>query len=119
MKRLQDKLRRRIRRKIGIRKRITGTPDRPRVTVYRSNRYTYLQVIDDTKGVTLTAVSNKEKDFTGIKNNLSQIGKLGEVLGERLKKKRVKSVVFDRNGYLFHGMVKAVAEGIRQSGIQF
>jgi large subunit ribosomal protein L18 len=119
MKRLDDKRRRRIRRKIGIRKRINGTSERPRVTVYRSNRYTYLQVVDDSKGITLTAASNREKDLGVIKNNTSDIGKLGEALGGRLKQKKIKSVVFDRNGYLYHGIVKSIAEAIRKSGIQF
>ena len=119
MKRLDEKIRRRTRRKTGIRKKIAGTTERPRVTIYRSNRYTYLQAGDDTVGVTLAAVSNQQKKLGDIKNNVSQIGKLGEMLAEELKEKKIKSIVFDRNGYLYHGIVKTVADGMRKSGIQF
>jgi len=119
MKRLDEKLRRKTRRKAGIRKRISGTAKRPRVTIYKSNRYTYLQAVDDTEGVTLAAVSNLEKELGEIKNNVSQIGKLGDKLAEKLKEKKIKEVVFDRNGYLYHGILKSVADGMRKSGIQF
>ncbi len=119
MKRLDEKLRRRIRRKTGIRKKIAGTIERPRVTIYRSNRYTYLQAVDDKAGVTLAAVSNQQKKLGDIKNNVSQIGKLGEKLGEKLKSLKIEGIVFDRNGYLYHGIVKTVADGMRKSGIQF
>jgi len=119
MKRLDEKLSRRIRRKTGIRKKISGTIERPRVTIYKSNRYTYLQAVDDKEGVTLAAVSNQQKKFSDIKNNVNQIGKLGEKLAEKLLSLRIKDIVFDRNGYLYHGIVKTVADGMRKSGIQF
>lgn len=119
MKRLDEKLRRRTRRKAGIRKRISGTAKRPRVTIYKSNRYTYLQAVDDTEGVTLAAVSNLEKELGEIKNNVSQIGKLGDKLAEKLKEKKIKEVVFDRNGYLYHGILKSVADGMRNRVFSF
>ncbi len=70
-------------------------------------------------GVTLAAVSNQQKKLGDIKNNVSQIGKLGEMLAEKLKSLKIKGIVFDRNGYLYHGIVKTVADGMRKSGIQF
>ena len=119
MKRVVDKLNRKKRRKLRIRKKIYGTPDRPRVTVYKSNRFTYLQAIDDEAGRTLANASNKEKDLSDIKNNAESLSRLGTVFGERMKEKKIESVVFDRNGYLFHGRVKAIADAIRKTGIQF
>jgi len=118
MKRLREKYRRRRRRKFHIRKRIFGTSDRPRISIYRSNRYTYVQVIDDLQGVTIAAASNREKALAGIGNRVEEIGKLGEALAERMKEKNVSRAVFDRNGYLYHGIVKATADGIRKKGIE-
>jgi large subunit ribosomal protein L18 len=114
-----DKIRKRRRRKMHVRKKLKCSPERPRVTIFKSNRYTYLQAIDDKQGVTLAAVSNLEKDLKGIKNKVDAIGELGRVMGERLKSKNINSIAFDRNGYPYHGIVKAVAEGIRKAGIDF
>jgi large subunit ribosomal protein L18 len=86
---------------------------------YKSNRYTYLQAIDDKKGITLAAVSNLENELKRIKNNVQSISELGEILAVRLKSKNINSIAFDRNGYPYHGIVKAVAEGIRKGGIDF
>ena len=119
MKRVKDKLRRRSRRRLRVRKKIFGTADRPRISIYKSNRNTYVQVVDDSKGVTIAAASNLEKELHEIKNNVKDIEKLGEIVGERLKKQKIDRAVFDRNGYLYHGLVKAVANGIRKSGILF
>ncbi len=119
MKRLQDKRRRRARRRIRVRKRVSGNADRPRMTVFRSNRYTYVQVIDDTSGSTLCSVTNLSKDNVSIKNTVADIGKLGELIGKKLKDIKITQVVFDRNGYSYHGMVRAVAEGARRAGIRF
>jgi large subunit ribosomal protein L18 len=118
MSRLEDKYRRRLRRKFSIRKRIRGTAERPRVTIYKSNRYTYLQAIDDAAGKTVAAASNKEKDLSSVRNTVAEIGKLGEAFGRRLAEKQIKRAVFDRNGYLFHGKVRAVADAIRKAGVQ-
>ena len=119
MKRVQEKLRKRARRKIRVRKKISGSPERPRMSVYRSNRYTYVQVVDDTKGHTLCSASNATAEGKGIANRVEEMEKLGALIAEKLKKQKIARVVFDRNGYKYHGIVKAVAEGARKAGIEF
>ena len=119
MKKVNEKIRKRGKRKMSIRKRIKCGAERPRMTIYKSNHYTYVQVIDDIKGVTLATASNLEKEFKSIKNNVKDIVKLGQAIGEHLKKKKITKVAFDRNGYLFHGIVKSVADGARKAGIKF
>ncbi len=119
MKRVEEKNKRRRRRKRHIRKTITGTAACPRMSVYRSNKKMYVQVIDDTSGNTVASVSSVEKEFRDLKNNVENAGKIGAVIGERLKKLNIEKVVFDRNGYLYHGIVKAIAEGARKAGIRF
>jgi large subunit ribosomal protein L18 len=111
----------RLKRKKSIRKKIFGTPDRPRLTVFRSARYIYAQVIDDLNGRTLAAASNVEKAF----KEGSEVGKksavanrIGKLVAERAIGKGVKCVVFDRNGFLYHGRVKAVSEGAREGGLE-
>ena len=117
MKKIIDKTRKRLKRKASIRKRIHGTPERPRMTVYKSNRHTYVQAIDDLAGATIAAASNLEKDQRGIANKTAALEKLGQLIGERLKAKNITAAVFDRNGYRYHGKVKAVADGARKAGI--
>ena len=117
MKKINDTTRKRMKRKASIRKKIHGTPTRPRLTVYKSNSYTYVQVIDDAAGATLAAASNLEKEHRGIANKVADLEKLGLVIGERLKAKKITAVVFDRNGYRYHGKVKAIADGARKAGI--
>ena len=119
MRKIMDTRRKRLKRKASIRKKIHGTPVRPRMTVYKSNAYTYVQVIDDASGVTLAAASNLEKDHRGIANKVEALGQLGALIAERLKAKKITTVVFDRNGYAYHGKVKAIAEGARKAGISF
>ena len=119
LQKMLEKDRKRLRRKIHIRKRIFGTAERPRMTVTKSNRRISLQVIDDTKGHTLASVSTLEKEFRDIKATVEGAAKLGEVIGKRLLEKNIKTVVFDRNGYLYHGIVKALADGSRKAGIEF
>jgi len=119
MRKLEEKTRKRLRRKMSIRKRIRGTPERPRMTIYKSNRFTYVQVVDDVHGNTLAAASNREKDHMDIGNRVADLEKLGALIGERLKGKNIAAVVFDRNGYPYHGKVKAVADGARKAGVQF
>jgi large subunit ribosomal protein L18 len=114
-----EKGRKRLKRRIHIRKRISGTAERPRMSVTRSNRRLSVQVIDDTKGHTLASASTLEKDLRDIKGTVEGAGKLGEIMGKRLLEKNIKEVVFDRNGYLYHGVVKAIAEGTRKAGVQF
>ena len=118
-KKLDDKNRRRLHRKIHIRKSIYGTAERPRMTVTRSNKNLSVQVIDDVEGKTLASISTMEKEFASLKPNTEGAAKLGEALGARLKDKKISKVVFDRNGYLYHGVVKALADGARKAGIEF
>ncbi len=119
LRKLNDKARRRLHRKIHIRKSVYGTAERPRMTVTKSNKNLYVQVINDDEGKTLASISTMEKDFAALKPTTEGAAKLGEALGARLKDKNITSVVFDRNGYLYHGVVKALADGTRKAGIQF
>lgn len=119
VRKLNDKQRRRLHRKIHIRKSIYGTAERPRLTVYKSGRNLYAQVINDDEGKTLAAISTLEKDFVSLRANIESATKLGEALGARLKDKNITKIVFDRNGYLYHGVVKALADATRAAGIVF
>jgi large subunit ribosomal protein L18 len=119
MDRLEQKKIRRLRRKKHVRKHVTGVADRPRMTVFKSARYLYVQVVDDQKAHTLVSASNLEKDLRKLKSNLAGAEQLGQVVAERLKEKKINTVVFDRNGYPYHGIVKSIAEGARKAGIQF
>ena len=119
MDRIQQKKNRRLRRKKHVRKTIFGVGERPRMTVFKSTRYLYVQVIDDQKSHTLASASNLEKDLRKLKSNLAGAEQLGQVVAERLKEKKINTVVFDRNGYQYHGVVKSIAEGARKAGIQF
>jgi large subunit ribosomal protein L18 len=118
-KKLNEKDRKRLKRKVHIRKHLHGTADRPRMTVTRSNKNLSVQVIDDDAGKTLAAISTMEKDFEALKPITADATKLGEALGARLKEKKITTVVFDRNGYLYHGVVEALAAGTRSAGIVF
>ena len=119
MNRIVDKNRKLAKRKAHIRKRISGTPERPRMTVFRSNLHMYVQVIDDVAGKTLVSASTVEADLKGLKNTVADAKKLGEVVGKRLLEKNIDAVVFDRNGYIYHGIVKAIADGARAAGVKF
>ena len=119
MNRIVDKNRKLAKRKAHIRKRISGTPERPRMTVFRSNLHMYVQVIDDVAGNTLVSASTVEADLRGLKNNVADAAKLGEVVGKRLLEKNIDTVVFDRNGYIYHRIVKAIADGARAAGVKF
>jgi len=119
LQKMLEKNRKRLRRKVHIRKRISGTPERPRMTITKSNKSLSVQVIDDVKGHTLVSASSLEKDLRNIKANIAGAGQLGEIIGKRLLERNIKDVVFDRNGYLYHGVVKALADGSRKAGINF
>jgi len=119
LKKMLEKDRKRLKRKVHIRKRISGTAQRPRMTITRSNRRLSIQAIDDAKGHTLASISTLEKDLRGIKATVAGGAQLGELFGKRLLEKNISSVVFDRNGYLYHGIVKALADGTRKAGIKF
>ncbi len=110
----RQKIRHRIRRKIA------GTAEKPRLSVFRSNSDTYVQLIDDVNGVTLAAASTKEKDIVAQKVTKLEKGKLvGASLARKAVELGLSTVVFDRSGYLYHGRIKAVAEGAREAGLKF
>jgi large subunit ribosomal protein L18 len=108
----------RAKRRTRIRGKISGTPERPRVSVFRSNRGVYAQLIDDTRGVTIVAARSQEVDASGL-DKTAAARKVGELLGQRARGAGVEKVVFDRSGYLYHGRVKALAEGAREAGLVF
>ncbi|HHU20817.1 MAG TPA: 50S ribosomal protein L18 [Acholeplasma sp.] len=110
----------RKKRHLRIRRHIKGTADIPRLNVFRSNKYIYAQIIDDIKGVTLVSASSLEKELN-LKNgsNIEAATKVGELVAERALKAKIKQVVFDRGGYLYHGRVKALADGARSKGLEF
>jgi large subunit ribosomal protein L18 len=111
---------RRQRLKYHIRKRVSGTVERPRLSVYRSNTNIYAQVIDDEKGITLASASSLElSEGTRLNTNATAAAEVGKKVAERAKEAGVTKVVFDRNGYLYHGKVKALADGAREGGLQF
>ena len=109
----------RQRRHTRVRKRVRGTAERPRLAVFRSNRYIYAQVIDDVKGETLAAASSQEADLRGNTLNMDTAAKVGALVGSRAKGAGVDSVVFDRGGYKFHGKIKALADAAREAGLEF
>jgi len=113
----------RIRRKKRIKKRIRGTPERPRLSVFRSSSHIYAQLIDDQSGRTLVDASSVSKEIrsrlTGGGGNKEGAGAVGEYLAKRAVEKGIKRVVFDRNGFLYHGRIKALAEAARQHGLEF
>ena len=116
---LSDKIRKRDARKAHVRKNILGSAERPRLTVFRSNKNLYVQVIDDAAGHTLVAGSTLEEALKGTRPTVEGGTKVGELVGARLKEKNIGTVVFDRNGYNYHGVIKAIADGTRKAGIQF
>ena len=110
---------RRQRIKYRIRKRLSGSGERPRMTVYRSNKQIYVQVVDDVTGQTLISASSKEKEIASQKiNKIEQAKLVGKRIAEKAKEKGIETVVFDRNGYLYHGRVKHLADAARESGLK-
>jgi len=107
----------RLKRRRRVRAKVSGTPERPRISVFRSNRGIHAQLIDDLSGRTLAAVSWTESDLRGLKP-MEQAGKAGERLAERAKAAGVESALFDRGGYRYHGKVKAFADGVREGGLK-
>ena len=111
---------RRKRIKSRIRKVVSGTEARPRLTVFRSNKEIYAQVVDDVTGKTLAAASSRDKEISSAKGNKSEVAALvGKSIGDRALKAGVKMIAFDRGGYLYHGRVKSLAEGAREAGLKF
>ncbi|SRR5690606_16412703 len=111
---------RRLRIKNRIRKVISGTGERPRLAVYRSNKEIYAQLIDDLTGNTISAASSRDKDISSAKATKAEVAKLvGKTLAEKAVKAGIETVSFDRGGYLYHGRVKSLAEGAREGGLKF
>ncbi|MBA3404466.1 MAG: 50S ribosomal protein L18 [Gemmatimonadaceae bacterium] len=116
------KLRKRLKRKVHIRLRVTGTAERPRLSVFRSTRYVYAQAIDDTTNRVLASASELDaslKDAVAGKKKKERARLVGKTIGEKLMGSGVKAVVFDRNGFIYHGRVKEIADGAREAGLAF
>jgi len=112
----------RLKRKRSIRKRLSGTEERPRLSVFRSSRHIYAQLVDDLKGDTIIAASSVEKavrDLPKFESKVAMAEHVGKLLAERAKEKGIDAVVFDRNGFLYHGRVKALSSGAREAGLKF
>ena len=114
-----DKNAQRLKRHTRVRGKISGTPERPRLNVFRSNANIYAQIIDDVNGVTMASASTLDKEFEGAAGNCEAAKKVGAMLAERAKAKGISVVVFDRGGYVYHGRVAALAEGAREGGLNF
>ena len=112
----------RLKRKKRIRKKIAGAPQRPRLSVFRSAKHIYAQIIDDATGTTLAAASSTEqraKDAPKFENKVAAAKFVGKLVGERALEKGIREIIFDRNGFLYHGRVKAVSEAAREAGLVF
>jgi len=109
----------RMKRHKRVRGKISGTPEMPRLNVFRSEANIYAQVIDDVEGVTLASASSLDKEISGYGGNVAAAEAVGKLVAERAKAKGIETVVFDRGGYLYHGRVKALAEGAREGGLKF
>ncbi len=109
----------RLKRHARVRRKISGTPEVPRLNVFRSNKHIYAQIIDDVQGVTLASASSKVKGFEGNGGNVEGAKKVGEMIAQAAKEKGITDVVFDRGGYLYHGRVQALAEAARENGLNF
>jgi large subunit ribosomal protein L18 len=112
----------RMKRKIRIRKKMAGSPERPRLTVFRSAKHIYAQVVDDAAGCTIVSASSVEKEIKGkqkFESKIAQAALIGKMVAQRALDKGIKKVVFDRNGFLYHGRIKAVSDGAREAGLDF
>nr|WP_267505890.1 50S ribosomal protein L18 [Borreliella garinii] len=117
MKKIKEAEQRKLRRKKRIKDKIgRGVANRPRITIFKSNRYFYAQVIDDSRGHTVVSISTIEKSLN-LSKNIDDIKKLGEVLAKRLKEKNINNLIFDRNGYKYHGLIASFATSLREFGI--
>lgn len=114
---MRTKQERRLKIKMSIRQRISGTPERPRLTVFRSNKQIYAQIVDDTVGKTLAAASSLKLGMKAPKKEIA--AKVGEMIAKNAQEAGIQTVVFDRNGYLYHGRVKELAEAARNGGLKF
>lgn len=120
MDRASQRIQRRRRRKQGLRKTLVGTPARPRLTVFRSLKHVYAQVIDDLQGVTIASASTADKNYQGPgQANKDAAAQVGKLIAQRAAEKGVSQVAFDRNGYKYHGRVRALADAAREAGLKF
>ncbi|MDR1848161.1 MAG: 50S ribosomal protein L18 [Bacteroidales bacterium] len=110
---------RRFKLKMIIRKKVNGTSQKPRLTIFRSNKEIYAQLVDDVKGITLVSASSREKNFERKGSKIEESAMIGKIIAERAKSVGIASVVFDRNGYLYHGRVKSLADAAREAGLKF
>ena len=109
----------RVKRHMRIRNKISGTAEKPRLNVFRSAKHIYAQIIDDVSGKTLVSASSMDKDFEGLGANKDAAKKIGQIIGKRAVDSGISEVIFDRGGYIFHGRVKELADGARESGLKF
>ena len=114
-----DKKTSRARRQLRVRKKVFGTPERPRLSVYRSEKNIYAQIIDDVNAVTLVSASSLDKDFSAKGGNKEGAKAVGELVAKKALEKGVNEVVFDRGGYVYHGRVQQLAESAREAGLKF
>jgi len=115
----KDTNKQRLKRHVRVRAKVSGTAQRPRLCVYRSNANISVQIIDDTEGKTLASASSLEKDFTAYGGNKAAAKEVGKLIAKRALEKGIENVVFDRGGYLYHGRVLELAEGAREGGLKF
>ena len=115
----QDANKARKKRHTRVRGKISGTAERPRLDVFRSSKHIYAQIIDDVAGVTLASASTLEKGFEGFGGNVEAANKVGKMIAEKALAKGIKTVVFDRGGFIYHGKVKALADAAREAGLEF
>lgn len=115
----EDRREQRQKRHLRVRKKVSGTTERPRFAVYRSEKNIYAQIIDDVKGVTLVSASSLDKDFEGLGSNKEAARKVGQIIAKKAIDNGITEVVFDRGGFIYHGRVQELAEGAREAGLQF
>ena len=118
-KRTDRKRMARIKKRVRIRKKVKGTEERPRLAVFKSSQHTYAQLIDDVKGVTMFSVSTLNTKMDGSKKSRDAAKSIGQEIAKKAMEKNIKNVVFDRSGYLYHGRIKALADGARENGLKF
>lgn len=114
-----DRKKARVRRHLRVRKKVSGTTERPRLAVYRSEKNIYAQIIDDINGITLVSASSLDKEFNGVGSNKEAAKVVGGMVAKKALEKGIKEVVFDRGGYVYHGRIQNLAEGAREAGLQF
>lgn len=115
----EDKRANRLRRHARVRKKVSGTTERPRLSVYRSEKNIYAQIIDDVNGVTLVSASSVEKDFDGVGSNKEAAEKVGAMIAKKALDKGIDTVVFDRGGFIYHGRIETLAKSAREAGLKF